>query len=65
MELEQRYKKVRFFTWPNTFFTLAGIDFLLHDDDKQTDDEEEKDEEEEEEEKEEDEEEVNVTNKYK
>ena len=65
MELEQRYKKVRFFTWPNTFFTLAGIDFLLHDDDKQTDDEEEKEEEEEEEEKEEDEEEVNVTNKYK
>ena len=38
-------------------FTLAVIDFLLHDDDKQTDDEEE--------EKEEDEEEVNVTNKYK
>ena len=64
MELEQRYKKVRFFTWPNTFFTLASIDFLLHDDDKQTDDEEEK-EEEEEEEKEEDEEEVNVTNKSK
>ena len=68
MGLEQRYKTVRFFTWPNTFFTLAGIDFFLHDDDKQTDDEEEKEEEEEdddEDEKEEDEEEVNVTNKYK
>ena len=71
MGLEQRYKTVRFFTWPNTFFTLASIDFLLHDDDKQTDDEEEKeeveeeDDKEEEEEKEKDEEEVNVTNKYK
>ena len=71
MELELRYKKVRYFTWANTFFTLTGIDILLHDDDKQTDEEDEKDEEEEEdedeeeEEKKEDEEEVNVTNKYK
>ena len=58
---KQRYKKVRFFTCPKTFFIWAGIDFPLHDDDKYKDDEEEKEEEEEEE----DEEEVNVTNKYK
>ena len=29
-----KVQKVRFFTLPNTFFTLAGIDFLLHDDNK-------------------------------
>ena len=68
MELQQRYKKVRFFTCPKTFFTWAGIDFPLHDDDKQKEDEEEKEEEEEEEEEdeqEENEDEVNVTNNYK
>ena len=56
MELQQRYKKVRLFTYLKTFSTWAGIDFPLHDDDKQKKDEEEKekekDEEEEEEEKE-------------
>ena len=62
MELQQRYKKVRFFTCPKTFFLWAGIDFPLNDDDKQKEDEEEKDTEKEEDQ---DEEEVNVTNRYK
>ena len=49
MKLQERYKKVRFFTFPKTFFTWAGFGFpLLHDDDKEEDDK--KDEEEEEEE---------------
>ena len=67
MELQQRYKQVRFFTCSKTFFIWAGIDFPLYDDDKQKEDEEEKEEEkrkvekEEEKEEEEKEEEVNVT----
>ena len=71
MELQQRYKKVRFFPFSKTSLTWAGIDFPLHDDDKQKEDEEameeeeEEEDEEEEDEEEEDEEEVNVTNKYK
>jgi len=59
MELQQRYKMVRFFTLPKTFLTGAGIDWPLHDHEKSKEDKEEK-----EEEKEEEEEEVNVTNKY-
>ena len=62
MELQQRFKKVRLFTCPQTFFTWAGIDFPLHDYDKKEDEEEK--EEEEDEEEEEKEEEVTVTNKY-
>ena len=64
MELQQRYKKVRFFTYPKTFFIWAGIDFPLYDDNRQKEDEEEKEEEEEEKE-EEKEEEVNIINSYK
>ena len=40
--MQQRYKKVRFFTCPKTFFEWAGIDFSLHDDDKWKEGEEEK-----------------------
>ena len=35
MELKHLYKKVRFFSYPMTFFTTAGIDFPLRDDDKE------------------------------
>ena len=67
MELQQRYKKVRFFTCLKTFFIWAGIDFPFHNADKQKEDEDDKEEEaeKEEEEQEEDEEKVNFANKYK
>ena len=55
MELQQRHKKVRFFTCPKTFFTWPGSGFPLHDDDKEED---KKEEGEEDDEKEEEEEEV-------
>ena len=55
MELQQRYKKVRFFTCPKTFFTWASIDFPLYDDE---------DEEEEENGQEEDKEEEYATNDF-
>ena len=38
--MQQRYKKVRFFTCPKTFFTWTGFGFSLHDDDKEEDEEE-------------------------
>ena len=59
MELQERYKKVRFFTFPKTFFTWAGFGFpLIHDDDKEEDKEEDEEDEEEEEEDKEEEDEV-------
>ena len=65
IELQQRFKKIRLFNCPQTFFTWAGIDFPLHDYDKKEDEEKkEEEEDEEDEEKEEDEEEVTVTNRY-
>ena len=30
MELQERYKKVRFFTYAKTFFTWTGFVFRLH-----------------------------------
>ena len=57
MELQQWYKKVRFFTCPKTFSTWAGFGFPLHDDDKEEEDEEEREQGEEAEENEEEEEE--------
>ena len=39
--MQQRYKKVRFFTYPKTFSTWTGFGFSLHDDDKKEDEEEE------------------------
>ena len=50
MELQERYKQVRFFTCPKTFFTWAGFGFPLHDDDMKEDKDEEDDFEEEQEE---------------
>ena len=47
--MQQRYKKVRFFTYPKTFSTWTGFGFSLHDDDKEDDKEEEEVEEDEEE----------------
>ena len=35
MELQQRYKKVRYFSSPRTFFTWAGFGFRLHDVDEE------------------------------
>ena len=54
MELQQRYKKVRFFTCPKTFFTWAGFGLPLHDDVKEEDEKEEGEEEDEKEEEVED-----------
>ena len=39
IELQQRYKKVRFFTCPNTFSMSTGFGFPLPDDDKKDDEE--------------------------
>ena len=48
MELQQSYKKVRFFTFPKIFFTWAGVDFPLHNDDKEGEEVEEEEEDDEE-----------------
>ena len=42
--MQQRYKKVRFFTCPKTFSTWTGFGFSLHDDDKKEEEEEVKEE---------------------
>ena len=39
--MQQRCKKVRFFTRPKTFSTRAGLGFPLHDDYKEEEEEEE------------------------
>ena len=40
--MQKRYKKVRLFSCPKTFFKGIGFGFPLHDDDKEEDEEEEK-----------------------